>query len=505
MDAISNLATGFYVAISLNTLLYCFLGVTIGMVVGVLPGIGPLAAIAMLLPLSYHLEPTSALVMLAGVHYGSQYGGSTASILLNLPGSPSAAVVCLDGYPMAQKGRAGAALVMTAIASFVGSCFGVLLLSLIAPTIAVFAVKFGAADYFALMVLGLLAAATLGRGSPLRAVAMVAFGLMLGMTGTDVMTGQYRFIYGTIELAEGFSLVAVAMGIFGISEILANAGKVSYGTMQEADLSWRALMPTKSELLASWKPMLRGTGVGAGLGALPGAGPTIASFMAYAVEKRISKNPSRFGKGAIEGVTAPEAANNSASLTAFAPTLTLGIPGDAVMALLLGALMIHGITPGPSLIAERPDIFWGLIVSFLLGNLLLLVLNIPLVGIWVRLLTIPYQVLYPSILVFVCVGVYSANNSVFDVFIVMVFGIIGYFMRLLRFEPAPLLLGFVLGPLMEENLRRALILSRGDLMILLEKPFSATFLLLSLLIACRIIWVEIRQRSLRKADVRSQQ
>ena len=500
MDALSNLAVGLSVAISPQTLLYCFLGVTLGMLVGVLPGIGPLAAIAMLLPLSYHLEPTAALVMLAGVHYGSQYGGSTASILLNLPGSPSAAVVCLDGYPMAQKGRAGAALVMTAIASFFGSFCGVLLLALVAPTIAIFAVKFGAAEYFALMVLGLLAAAMLARGSPLRATAMVILGLLLGMTGTDVMSGQYRFIYGTFALADGFSLVAVAMGLFGVSEVIANAGRASDSTLQEADLSWRALMPTKAELRASWKPMLRGTGVGAGLGALPGAGPTIASFMAYAVEKRVAKDPSRFGTGAIEGVTAPESANNAASLTAFAPTLTLGIPGDAVMALVLGALMIHGITPGPQLIAEHPSIFWGLIMSFLFGNLLLLVLNIPLVGIWVRILTIPYRVLYPCILVFLCIGVYSANNSVFDVFLVMIFGLIGYAMQLLRFEPAPLLLGFVLGPLLEENLRRALILSRGDLMVFLEKPFSAAFLLIALVIVCRMAWLEVRQRLSKKLD-----
>jgi len=495
MDAaLSNLALGFDTALSLHTLSYCLLGVTLGMLVGVLPGIGPLAAISMLLPLSYHLEPTAALVMLAGVHYGSQYGGSTASILLNLPGSPSAAVVCLDGYPMAQKGRAGAALLMTAVASFVGSAFGVLLLSLLAPALAAFAVKFGAAEYFSLMVLGLLAAAMLARGSPLRAAAMVTFGLFLGMTGTDVLTGQYRFVYGSSNLADGFNLVAVAMGLFGVSEVIANAGKVYHGGAANTDLSLRSMLPTKSELKASGWPMMRGTSVGAGLGILPGAGPTIASFMAYSVEKRIASQPERFGNGAIEGVTAPESANNAASLTAFAPTLTLGIPGDAVMALVLGALMIHGITPGPLLIVEHPDVFWGLIVSFFVGNLILLILNIPLVGLWVRILTIPYRVLYPCILVFVCIGVYSASNSVFDVFLVMFFGVIGYGMMMLKFEPAPLLLGFVLGPMMEENLRRSLILSRGDMSVFVTEPISAAFLISALAIVLRIVWVEIKQR-----------
>ncbi|MCK9260409.1 MAG: tripartite tricarboxylate transporter permease, partial [Azoarcus sp.] len=397
MDFLANLVLGFDAAIAPATLLYCLLGVTLGTFIGVLPGIGPLAAISLLLPLTYYVPPTAAIIMLAGVYYGAQYGGSTASILLNLPGTPSSAVACLDGHPMARQGRAGVALFMTTIASFLGAMFGLVILAGFSPAIAELGLMFGPAEYFAIMVLGLVAAATLS-GSPLKGTAMVVFGLLLSMIGTDVNSGVSRYYFGVSGLMDGISLVALAMGLFGVADVIAGINNIRH-TGPASSISLRSMLPTREDVSRSWLAMLRGSAIGSFFGALPGTGTTIASFMSYSTEKRIAKDPKRFGKGAIEGVAAPEAANNAAAQTAFVPTLSLGIPGDATMALMLGALIIHGITPGPLLMSERPDVFWGLIVSFAFGNLMLLVLNIPLIGIWVSMLRIPYHVLYPFILV----------------------------------------------------------------------------------------------------------
>lgn len=475
MNLLDGLLIGLQSAMDPITLLYCFIGVFLGTLIGVLPGIGALATISLLLPITYHIPPTAAIVMLAGVYYGAQYGGSTASILLNLPGTPSSAVACLDGYPMARQGRAGVALFMTTIASFVGSMLGILILVLFAPGIAELGLKFGPAEYFAMMMLGLIAASTLASGSPAKGLSMVVLGLLLGTVGTDVNSGAARFAYDIPELMDGISLVALAMGVFGISEVIASVNQVRASQVNEK-ISMKTMTPTRTDVQRSIMPMLRGTGIGSFFGALPGTGAAIASFMAYAVEKKVSKTPERFGHGAIEGITAPESANNAASQTSFVPTLSLGIPGDAVMALMLGALIIHGIQPGPLLMTQQPDLFWGLIVSFGIGNIMLMVLNLPLIGVWVAILRIPYRVLYPAILIFISLGTYSVHNNVFDIYMVAIVGAIGYALNVLRFEAAPLLLGFVLGPLMEENLRRALLLSRGDMMTFVERPISAGFM-----------------------------
>lgn len=493
MDLIANLGLGLQTALSPAALFFCFAGVTLGMLIGVLPGIGAMAAIAMLLPLTWHVPPTEALIMLAGIYYGAQYGGSTASILLRLPGTPQAAVVTLDGYPMAQAGRAGVALFITTIASFAGSIIGVLLLAGFAPWLAQVAQGFRAPDYFALMVLGLVAAALLAQGSAIRGLIMVVAGLVLGLVGTDLQSGAFRYTLGIPELTDGIGLVALAMGLFGVSEVIANAlNPPPPQAGQRPRL--REMLPTREDWRRAVPAMLRGSGIGAGFGTLPGTGSSIASFVSYAVEKRVARDPARFGQGAIEGVTAPEAANNAAAQTAFIPTLTLGVPGDAVLALMLGALIIHGIIPGPGLIAQQPGLFWGLVVSFVLGNLMLLVLNIPLIGLWVSILRIPYRLLYPGVLIFICVGVFSLRNSVFDIWLVLVFGLVGYGLRLLRFEPAPLLLGFILGPLMEQYLRRAMAISRGDPMVFLERPVSATFLALAGLLLVWTLWTGLRRR-----------
>jgi len=475
MDIANGLLLGLQAALTPSVLLYCFIGVFLGTLIGVLPGIGALAAISLLLPITFHIPPTEAIVMLAGVYYGAQYGGSTAAILLNLPGTPSSAVACLDGYPMAKQGRAGVALFMTTIASFVGSMLGIAALVFFSPAIAEIGLKFGAAEYFSMMLLGLIAASMLASGSALKGLAMVMLGLILGTVGTDVNSGVARFNFEIPELMDGISLVALAMGFFGISEVISSVNHTGDSKVKEK-ITLRSMAPNKKDWQESAMPMLRGTGVGSFFGALPGTGPSIASFIAYAVEKKVAKDPSKFGQGAIEGVTAPESANNAAAQTAFIPTLSLGIPGDAVMALMLGALIIHGIQPGPMLITQQPELFWGLIVSFAIGNIMLVILNLPLIGIWVSILRIPYGVLYPAILVFICLGVYSVKSSTFDVFMVAVLGVLGYMLAVLKFEVAPLLLGFVLGPMMEENLRRALLLSRGDMMTFVERPISAGFL-----------------------------
>lgn len=481
MDTFADLALGLRIALAPAMLLYCFIGVAVGTLVGVLPGIGAMATISLLLPVTYQLEPTAAIVMLAGVYYGAQYGGSTASILLNLPGTPSSAVACLDGYPMARAGRAGAALFTTAVASFVGAMTGVVLLAWFTPSIAALAMRFGPYEYFAMMLLGLVTAATLASGSPLKGMAMVVLGLLLGTVGTDVQTGVRRYDFGIPELGDGLSLVALAMGLFGVAEVIASVGRVRPAG-DGGRVALRSMWLTRSEWRSAWPAMLRGSAIGSFFGALPGTGAAIASFMAYAAEKRIARSPQRFGHGAIEGLAAPEAANNAAAQTAFVPTLALGIPGDAMMALMIAALVIHGIQPGPLMLAEQPAIFWGLVASFVVGNLMLVVLNIPLIGIWVAMLRIPYRMLYPSIVVFVCLGVYSVNRNTFDVVMVAVIGIAGHLLAVLRLQVAPLLLGFVLGPPMEEHLRRALLLARGDATVFLQRPISAALLVLTLLV-----------------------
>lgn len=490
MELLNNLLLGLSVAFTPTNLAYCFAGVFLGTVVGVLPGIGAMTAVSLLLPITYYLDPTAAIVMLAGVYYGGAYGGSTASILLNLPGNPSSAVTCLDGYPMAKSGRSGVALLITTMASFCGGSIGIILMMLFSPVIVEFAVHFGPAEYFSMMLLGLIAASTVGSGTPIKGIAMIVFGVLLGMVGTDINSGEERFIFGIPELSEGISLIIVAMGMFGVAEVIASIRGSHERKINGKSVTLKSMVPTRDDCRRFWAPMLRGSGIGSFFGALPGTGAAVASFMAYAAEKKVSREPERFGHGAVEGITAPEAANNAADQTSFIPTLTLGIPGSVMMALIMGALMIHGITPGPMLMTEHPDMFWGLIMSFWVGNIMLLVLNIPMIGLWVRLLSVPYHLLYPAIMMFVCIGVYSIHNNAFDVLLLLVFGVLGYAMRLLGFHPAPLVLGLVLGPMMEENLRRALLLSRGDYMVFLERPLSATFVAITvcllLLMACQM-------------------
>ena len=485
MELLGNIGIGLNEALTLNNLLYCFIGVFLGTLIGVIPGIGVLSAISMLFPITFYLEPTTALIMLAGIWYGTSYGGNTASILLNIPGTPANAVTCLDGYPMARKGRGGVALFMTTVASFTGSTIGIIILMLFAPIIATYALRFGSAEYFALMVLGLVAASTIAEGSALKGLAMVVLGILFGTVGADIITGVPRFSFGVLELTDRISLIALAMGVFGVSEVIASVRNVKVGDIDPESVRFRAMKPTRDDWRRSWFPMLRGSGIGAFFGTLPGTGPSVAAFMAYAMEKRVSDEPERFGKGAIEGIMAPEASNNSADQTSFIPTLSLGIPGSPTMALMLGALMIHGITPGPSLVNEEPQLFWGLIMSFWIGNIILVVLNVPLIGVWVRMLTIPYHLLYPAVLMFICIGTYSVNQSSFEVWLVVFFGLVGFFMRIFDFPAAPLLLGFVLGPLMEEHLRRAMLLSRGDFMTFIDRPISATVMALTVLL---LVW-----------------
>jgi TctA family transporter len=492
MSIFDNITIGLSVALSLNNLIYCFAGVSLGMFVGVLPGVGPLATISLLLPITFYLDPTSAVIMLAGVYYGNAYGGSITSILLNLPGSPSAAVACLDGYPMTRQGRGGIALLATTMSSFFAAAIGILLMMLFSPLISDVALRFGAAEYFAMMLLGLVAASTISIGSPVKGYAMVVLGVGAGCIGTDVNTGLTRFTFGIPELYDGVSLAAVAIGLFGIPELIASMREADQKVTDRKAFSFRSMIPTRDDVRRFWMPMFRGSFIGSFLGVLPGVGGTIASFVSYAVEKRVSKEPERFGRGAIEGVTSPEAANNACDQTAFIPTMTLGIPGSAVMALMLGALMIHGITPGPNLITEKPDMFWGLVMSFWIGNVMLLALNLPLIGLWIRLLQIPFHIMMPGILMFVCIGSYAINNSVFDVYLVLVFGALGYAMRLMDFPPAPLILGFVLGPMMEENLRRALLISRGDFLVFLERPISAVLIAVTALLIAWAIWTAVR-------------
>jgi TctA family transporter len=473
----ANLAIGFGVALSLQNLFYCFIGVMLGTLIGVLPGIGPVATIAMLLPVTFTLSPISALIMLAGIYYGAQYGGSTTAILVNIPGESSSVVTCLDGYQMARQGRAGPALGMSAIGSFIAGTFSTAVIALFAPPLAEVALKFGPAEYTSLMVLGLIAATVLAHGSLVKAIAMVILGLLLGLVGTDVNSGVARFNFGISELSDGIGFVSVAMGVFGFAEIISNleeSGKAGEREIFVKKVS--NLLPSLQDFKDCTGAIIRGTLLGSALGILPGGGALLASFAAYTLEKKVSWNKANFGKGAIQGVAAPESANNAGAQTSFIPLLTLGIPSNPVMALMIGAMMIQGIAPGPQVMTERPQLFWGMIASMWVGNLMLVILNLPLIGMWIKLLTVPYRILYPAILLFCCVGVYSISNSPFDVMQTALFGIVGYVFVRLECEPAPLILGFILGPLMEENLRRAMLLSRGSPMTFIERPISAVML-----------------------------
>jgi putative tricarboxylic transport membrane protein len=492
LDILHNLVFGFGVALTLQNLLYCFIGVLVGTLIGVLPGIGPMATIAMLLPITYNVPPVAALIMLAGIYYGAQYGGSTTSILVNLPGETSSVVTCIDGYQMARQGRAGVALAIAAIGSFVAGTICTLLISLLGPWVAEVALKFGSPEYFSLMLMGLVTAAVLAQGDMLKSLAMVFLGLALGIVGSDVDTGVKRFCFGFFELADGVGFVIVAIGIFAVGEIIYNLSDPEDRQVFTSRVG--SLYPTRQDLKQAIAPILRGTAFGAFFGILPGTGPSIASFGSYMIEKKLAKDPSRFGHGAIEGVAGPESANNADAQCKFIPMLTLGIPASGTMALMLGALMIHGITPGPSVMVQQPALFWGLIASMWIGNLMLVVLNLPLVGLWVSLLKVPYRLLFPAIMVFSAIGIYSTNNTSFDIYLTALFGILGIIWRLLGCSPIPLMLGFVLGPMVEENLRRALQVSEGDPTIFFTRPISLTFLIATVLILIVMVMPAVRTR-----------
>ena len=492
MDLLANLALGFSIALDPVNLLYCFVGVLLGTLIGVLPGIGPTATIAMLLPITYALSPATSIIMLAGIYYGAQYGGSTTAILINLPGESSSAVTAIDGYRMAREGRAGPALATAALSSFFAGTVATVLLATLAPPLARVALKFGAAEYFSLMVLGLVCSVALAHGSIVKALAMIVLGLLLGQVGRDVYTGDERYTFNFLELADGINFVAVAVGVFGIAEILRNLESETDRAPVIRKVS--GLMPTRADLKAIVAPVLRGTALGSILGILPGGGAVLSAFAAYTLEKKISKTPERFGKGAIEGVAAPEAANNAGAQTSFIPMLTLGIPANPVMALMIGALTIKNIIPGPDVATEQPALFWGVIASMWIGNLMLVLLNLPLVGLWVKLLTIPYYLLFPAIAAFCAIGVYSINGNAFDLYAVALFGLLGYTLIKLGCEPAPLLLGFVLGPMLEENLRRAMIISHGDPTVFVTRPLSAALMFVSVCVLALLFLPAISRR-----------
>jgi len=492
MEIFHNLVIGFQVAVIPINVLYCFIGVILGTLIGVLPGIGPVATIAMLLPITFNLNPVAALIMLAGIYYGAQYGGSTTAILVNIPGESSSVVTCLDGYQMARQGRAGPALAIAALGSFFAGCAATLVIAVAAPPLAEVALKFGPSEYFSLMVFGLVAATVLAHGSLIKAIAMVVFGLLLGLVGTDVNSGVLRFTFGIPELSDGIGFVIVAMGMFGTAEIISNLEMKDKREVFSVKVTH--LYPTKQDLKDAWPAVMRGTILGSALGILPGGGALLASFGAYTLEKKVSSHPERFGKGAIQGVAGPESANNAGAQTSFIPMLTLGIPSNAVMALMIGALMIQGIAPGPQVMNEKPELFWGLIASMWVGNLMLVVLNLPMIGMWVKLLSVPYRYLFPSILVFMAIGVFSLSNNAFDVLIMSAFGVIGYICVKLECEPAPMILGFILGPLMEENLRRAMLLSRGDPTVFFTKPISCGFMIASFILLVVVALPAIRAK-----------
>ena len=492
MELFDNLGLGIETALRFENLLYCLIGVALGTAVGVLPGIGPTATIALLLPITFNFEPVSALIMLAGIYYGAQYGGSTTAILINLPGESSAAVTAIDGHEMARKGRAGVALATAAIGSFFAGTVATVVLALFAPPLAAIALTFGSPELFALVVLGLIASIALARGSTIKALAMIVLGLLLGTVGQDTYTATPRFVFGIRELYSGINFVSVAVGMFGVAEILKNLEDERTRKLITHKIA--GLWPTREDFRRIVGPILRGTALGSALGILPGAGHVLASFGSYSIEKRISRRKEEFGHGAIEGVAGPESANNAAAQTSFIPLLTLGLPAHPVMALMFGAFIIHGITPGPTVIDREPALFWGLIVSMWIGNFFLVLLNLPLIGIWVKMLTIPYRILYPAIIAFATIGTFSIGLNAWDVFMIAFFGVLGYVLIKLGCEPAPLLLGFVLGPLLEDHLRRSLIISRGDLTIFVERPVSAVLLLTAVAAFAFAVLPSIRRR-----------
>ena len=492
MDLIANLATGFAVALTPANLGFCFLGALIGTLVGVLPGIAPITTIAILLPFTFTLEPASSLIMLAGIFYGAQYGGSTTAILVNVPGESSAIVTCLDGHQMAKQGRAGPALAIAAIASFVAGTIATIVIATASVPMAALALKFTAPEYFSLMVLGLAGAVVLAHGAPGKAVAMVLLGLLLGLVGIDVNTGAPRMTLDIPELGDGIGFVPIAIGMFGVAELAVTLGRPQDRTL--LDVKIRQLWPSREEIRACIPAMLRGTALGSVLGVLPGGGAALSSFAAYGLEKKVSRTPERFGRGAIEGVAAPEAANNAGAQTSFIPLLTLGIPGNAIMALMIGAMMIQGIQPGPQVMTAQPQLFWGVIASMWLGNVMLVILNLPLIGVWVSLLRVPYRLMFPAIVLFCCIGTYSINNSAFEVGLMLMFAALGVFFIKVGAEPAPFILGFILGPLMEENFRRAMMISRGDLTVFLTRPISGFLLFLSLLLLIILVLPAVRSK-----------
>jgi TctA family transporter len=492
MEIFHNLIFGFSVALSWQNLFYCFMGCFLGTLIGVLPGIGPLATIAMLMPITFAISPVAALIMLAGIYYGAQYGGSTTSILVNLPGETSSVITCIDGYQMARQGKAGPALAIAAIGSFFAGTVCTLVIALFGPPIAEMALKFASPEYFSLMMMGLIVAAVLAPGDMVKSLAMVFLGLLLGCVGTDVDSGWRRFSFDIIELTDGIGFVVIAIGVFALGEIVANLGDPEERSVFTSKVG--SLFPTKDQVMRSIGPIVRGTVLGAFFGVLPGTGPAIASFSSYMVEKKLAKDPSRFGKGAIEGVAGPESANNADAQCKFIPMLTLGIPASGTMALMLGALMIHGIAPGPTVMTQKPDLFWGLIVSMWIGNLMLVVLNLPMIGLWVALLKVPYRMLFPAIMTFSCIGIYSLNNSPFELYLTAIFGLLGFLWMKLECSPVPLMLGFVLGPMMEENLRRAMLISRGDPTVFVTRPISLVFVIITVLIVIMMALPTLKKR-----------
>ena len=493
MDLFSNLVTGFGVALSLQNLAFALGGVFIGTLIGVLPGLGPVPAIAMLLPSIYTLDPTAALIMLAGVYYGAQYGGSTTAILINLPGESSSVVTAIDGYQMARQGRAGPALAVAGLGSFFAGCVGTLVLAGFAPALAGIAFAFGPAEYTALMLVGIVGAVVLASGSVIKAVGMVLLGLLLGQINTDALSGVELFCFGIPELTDGLGFVAVAMGLFGFGEIIGNLNQPPQ-SREVFTRDVKNVWPSREDFRQAMPAVLRGTALGSVLGVLPGGGAILASFAAYTLEKRVSSTPERFGKGAIQGVAGPESANNAAAQTSFIPMLTLGIPPNPVMALMIGAMVVMGITPGPKVMSDNPDLFWGLIASMWIGNLMLIVLNLPFVGIWVKLLTLPYRFLFPSIVCFCVIGLYTLSNNNFDIYLAGLFAAIGFAFIKLRCEAGPLLLGMVLGPMLEENLRRTLLVARGDWSVLVTRPISGTLILLAAVMLLAALLPAVRQR-----------
>ena len=492
MDILSNLMLGLSVTLNPSNIFYCLIGTVLGTAIGVLPGLGPVATIAILLPITFGLPPEAALIMLAGIYYGAQYGGSTTAILVNLPGEPSSVVTAIDGYQLARKGQAGKALATAAIGSFIAGTIATLLIALFAPALAAVALKFGPTEYFALMVLGLIASIIMASGAVLHALGMILVGLLLGMVGTDVNSAVSRYTFGMPLLSDGINFVVIAMGVFGIGEIIANLEDEASRAVTTKSV--KGLMPTREDWGKIIGPILRGTALGSLLGILPGGGAALASFGSYSLEKRISRHPEQFGHGAIEGVAGPEAANNAGAQTSFIPMLTLGLPSNSVMAMMIGAMIMQGIQPGPSVMTQQPALFWGLIVSMWLGNLMLLVLNLPLIGIWVRMIAIPYHYLFPIIIIFCVIGVFSVNNTVFDVFGMAAFGFAGYVVRKLDAEPTPMLLAFILGPMMEEFLRRALLFSRGDPLTFVQRPISASMLALAVLLIVLMLLPTLRRK-----------